>query len=243
MASSSWGASFQTRMSPQPLNCLLSSRQTKMTAGRHSSTSSIPTKCWSWDQSTGWWRGSSTLLPAQSFIISTRGEEEHVSLFVFFVWKLFLTSCFKSQATQELAWNALEFTMLYFSSREVDGIFMLMYETSYNRRSNAWFSEPCYLYDHSILHRMVECSSVYTVNMKTSSKEWAGLISELCRMFYYLCKWKIKCLYYFTFFLHSCLQHFNKSLITLVKHWPFSSARMQKIFIIQFKTNSQKKQV
>ena len=69
MASNPWGASSRTRASSPPLNCLWSSRQIK-TVGRRSRTSLIPTKCWSWEQSTGWWRGSCTPLPVLSSMIS-----------------------------------------------------------------------------------------------------------------------------------------------------------------------------
>lgn len=75
MAWSTLGASSPIPASHRPSSYLWSSRQ-KVTAGHHSRTSSMPTKFWSWDQSTGWSRGSSTPLPVLLFMTSTRGEDE-----------------------------------------------------------------------------------------------------------------------------------------------------------------------
>lgn len=69
-ACSLWGASSRIQPWPRPLNSPWCSRWTKKMAG----TYLIPAKCWSWGQSTSWWRGSSTPLKVRWSTSSASGQ-------------------------------------------------------------------------------------------------------------------------------------------------------------------------
>lgn len=72
MAWSAWGVSSRIRVSHRPSSSPWSSRVTKTPSGRPCSTYLTGTKCWSWSQSTAWWRGSCTPPPVQSSTSLTR---------------------------------------------------------------------------------------------------------------------------------------------------------------------------